>query len=181
MTRPPDAPKPAPHMTPTKPSTLILTAVLAGIVGWWMVGRFYGELPRLPWLPSLTLVLLAIAEATTARATRARIERKPGTEPPEPLVVARLAALAKASSLAGALLGGVYGGMLAWVFFQRDRLAAASDDLPVAAGGVLAAALLVAAALWLESACRVPDRPDDDDFDDDEFDDDANGRARTER
>jgi hypothetical protein len=149
-------------MVPTRPGNLALWALLAGVAGWVLASRFYGDLPRLPWLPALTVAVLAVVEAVTARVTRARIDRRPGTEPVEPLVVARLAALAKASSLTGALLAGGYGGLLIWVFRQRDRLAAASGDVPTAAACVLACGLLVAAALWLENACRVPDRPDDD-------------------
>jgi Protein of unknown function (DUF3180) len=164
-------------MRATKPSTLVLTALVAAVFGWLLVSRFYGELPQLPWLPAVTMLLLAIAEGMTARATKARIDRQPGTQPVEPLVVARLVALAKASSLAGALLGGVYAGLTVWVFLQRDRLAAASDDVPVAAAGVLAGALLVAAALWLEYACRIPSR-DDDDYESGRGDD-SGGQARS--
>lgn len=154
--------EPTPHLNPTRPSTLVAATVLAGLVGWLLVSRFAGEtLPRLTLLPSVTLILLAVGEAATARVTRQRIEHRPGTEPADPLVVARLAALAKASSLAGAILGGLYVGMLGWSFAQRDWLAAAADALPATAVGVVASALLVAAALWLENACRIPKGPDD--------------------
>jgi hypothetical protein len=148
---------PAPTMTPTRASTLLIAFVVATAVAWVLIGRFYGDIPRLPWLPLVTVILLAVAEGVTARATRNRIERKPGTEPVEPLVVARLAALAKASSLGGALFGGLYAGVFLFVLQQRDRLAAAAGDLPVAGGGVLACGVLVAAALWLEHACRIPE------------------------
>lgn len=153
--------EPTPTIAPTRPSTLMLGALLAAVVGWWVINRFYGELPPLPWLPAATLLVLAVIEAIAARTTKSRIDRKPGTEPVEPLVVARLAVLAKASSLAGAVLGGAYLGVLIWVFSQRDRLAAAANDVVPAGIGVLASVALVAAALWLESACRIPDRPDD--------------------
>lgn len=154
--------QPEPRLTPTKPSTLVISAALAALVGWWLISRFYGEmLPRLTWYSSITLFLLAGGEAIAARSTRARIERWPGTEPVEPLVVARLAALAKASSLAGAIFGGGYAGILGWAYFQRDWLAAASDAIPAVASGVVASALVVAAALWLENACRIPKGPDE--------------------
>lgn len=159
--------QPAPHLTPSKPSTLLVAAALAALVAWWLVSRYYGEmLPRLSLLPSLTLFVLAIGEGITARATKARIERRPGTEPIEPLFVARLAALAKASSLGGSIFAGFYGGLLGWAYFQRDWLDTAADAVPAAAAGTIASALLVAAGLWLESACRVPDQPDDDSDDD---------------
>jgi hypothetical protein len=138
-----------------------LTFVVVGLVSWGLVSRFYGELPPVPWLPLGTFSLLAVAEAVTARATQVRLDRRPGTSPIDPLLVARLAALSKASSLGGAVFGGVFGGVLLYVAGARDRLVAASDDLPIAAGGVLSCLLLVAAALWLERTCRIPDGPDE--------------------
>jgi hypothetical protein len=161
MTRPPGAPKPEPHLRPTKASTLVLTALLAAVVGWWLVSNFYGNVDQLPWLALATMLLLAIVEGVAAFAVKGRIERRPGTEPVDPLFAARLVALAKASSLGGSMVGGLYAGVFAWVFWQRNQLAAASEDVPVAAGGVLCAALLVGAALWLEYACRIPEGPDD--------------------
>jgi hypothetical protein len=155
--------EPQPHLTPTRPGTLFVAAGLALLAGSWLVSQFYGEmLPRLTLLPSITLVLLAVGEGVAARITRSRIERRPGTEPADPLVVARLAALAKASSLAGAMFGGAYAGVLGWAYFQRDWLAAAGDALPAAVAGTVSSALLIGAGLWLENACRIPKGPDDD-------------------
>ncbi|MDQ1646355.1 MAG: hypothetical protein QOJ50_2539 [Cryptosporangiaceae bacterium] len=159
-------PEPHPHLSPTKPSTLVLTALLAAVAGWWLVDHFYGAFGQLPWLALVTMVLLALVEGITARATKARIARKRGTEPMDPLLVARLAALAKASSLGGSLVGGLYAGVFTWVFMQRDLLAAAASDVPVAGGAVASAVLLVAAALWLEYSCRIPHDPNDDDLPD---------------
>ena len=68
--------------------------------------HWYFELPALPVLPALTLLALAIVEFVLAQQTRARIERKPGRPPVEPLAVARYVVLAKASSLAGAIFAG---------------------------------------------------------------------------
>jgi hypothetical protein len=42
--------------------------------------------------------------------------------------------------------------------FEPTRFA--RDAVPAAAGGVVASLLLVAAGLWLERSCRVPDQPD---------------------
>jgi hypothetical protein len=155
--------EPQPHLAPTKPGTLVAVAGLALLAGWWLVSQFYGEmLPRLTLLPSVTLILLALGEGVTARITRSRIERRPGTEPADPLVVARLAALAKASSIAGALFGGGYAGLSGWAYFHRDWLAVADDALPAAVAGTVSSVLLLGAGLWLENACRIPEGPDDD-------------------
>jgi hypothetical protein len=151
--------QPAPSLPPTRPSTLAGAFAVTVVVGWVLINRFYGDIPALPALPIVTLLLLALAEGLTARATKRRIDRRPGTDRIDPLVVARLAALAKASSLGGAIFGGLYTGVFLYVLQERARLAAASGDLPVAGGGVLACALLVGAALWLERACRIPEEP----------------------
>ncbi len=147
-------------MTPTRPGTLALVALLTLLVAFALVKRFYGEMPSLTWFPAFTLLLLAFVEVVSALSTKARIERRPETDPVEPLVVARYAALAKASSLGGALFGGAYAGLLTYLF-TAPHLTAAKDDLPEAIGGVIAAGALVAAALWLERACRIPEPPED--------------------
>ena len=74
--------------------------------------------------------------------------------------VARAAVLAKASSAGGAVLLGVYGGLLAWTLPRRDRLAASADDALVAALSAAACLGLVVSALALERACRRPDDRD---------------------
>jgi Protein of unknown function (DUF3180) len=99
-----------------------------------------------------------------AQNTAARVQRRPGALPVDVLAVARYAALAKASSLAGALFGGFSAGLLAWLALEPTK--AARDDVPAAIGGVAAAAVLIAAGLWLERSCRVPDQPDRKDEDD---------------
>jgi hypothetical protein len=80
-----------------------------------------------------------------------------------PLFVARLAVLAKASSLGGAIFAGAYGGVAAWALSERGRLAVADRNLAPSIAGVVGALGLVAAALLLERACRVPKEPDDED------------------
>jgi hypothetical protein len=154
-------------MTPTRPSTLVLSGVLAALCGFVLIGRVYGSIAALPWPPLATLLLLAVAEFVTALATRARIARRPGTRPVDPLVVVRLAALAKASSLVGALAAGVFLGTTGWLLMRRAELAAAGTDLPVSIGGVVAGLLLLIAGLLLERACRIPPHEEDPD---DEFD-----------
>ncbi|WP_279579248.1 DUF3180 domain-containing protein [Fodinicola feengrottensis] len=100
---------PKPSIGPTRPVTLLVTFVIAAIAAYVLVQRFYGDI-AVPTLPLATFALLAVIEALTARSTRARIARKPGTEPIPPLTAARLIVLAKASSIAGALFCGLYAG-----------------------------------------------------------------------
>ncbi len=158
MTTPP---APQPQLGPTNPSVLLVAGLAAAAAGWVLLSFFYARMPALPWLPTITVAALAVIEGVLAQNTRARIERRPGHGRVDPLAVARYAVLARASSLAGSLFAGFSAGLLAWLTLEPTR--AARDDVPAAVGGVVASLALVGAALWLEWACRVPDRPDGDD------------------
>jgi hypothetical protein len=149
-------------LRPTRIRDLAATAIVAGLLAYLLVRDYYGSLPAMPWTPSVALAGLAVLEGGMARATRSRIARRPGTKPVEPLVVARLVALAKATAVVGAVLIGAWAGVFAYTALARDRLAAAGRDAQVSAIGLLVALVLVAAALWLEQACRTPDPPEDD-------------------
>ncbi|TDC82331.1 DUF3180 domain-containing protein [Micromonospora sp. KC606] len=150
------------RMGPTRISTLVVAALAAAAVAWLLISAFYGDLGSgLPWLPVVTLAALAVLEAYAAVNTRSRIERRPGREPVNPLLVARFVVLAKASALAGAIFAGFYAGLTGWLLIEDTN--AAVNDRPAAGAGLLAAFALVAAALWLERACRVPEQEDDED------------------
>ena len=75
--------------------------------------------------------------------------------------MARYVVLAKASSPAGAIFAGLYGGVLLYLVANIGNTHA-RDDIPPTATGVVAALALVGAALWLERSCRVPKPPDED-------------------
>jgi hypothetical protein len=162
---PPRGPAPdRPRMGPTRPATLVVAGLGAAAVAWLLVSLFYYDMPPTPWSPTIVLFGLAVLEGYAALNTRARIERRPGRDPVDPFAVARFAVLAKASSVVGALFAGFFAGMTGWLLLERTR--AASEDLPAAIGGLVGAAALIAAALWLERSCRVPERPDDDEDED---------------
>lgn len=146
---------------PTRLRDLVLAAAITAVLAYVVVRAYYGDIPALPWTPSVALAGLAVFQGGAARSTRQRIARRPGTKPVEPLVVARLVALAKASAVVGAVLVGFWAGAFAYTFGARDRLAAAGRDAVVAGVGVAACALLVVAALWLENSCRTPEPPEE--------------------
>ena len=77
--------------------------------------------------------------------------------PVEPMLVARLAVLAQASAYVGAVFAGRLGRGAA---ARRPRRSAGcrppGATRVTAVIGVVCSAALVAAALWLESVCRVP-------------------------
>jgi uncharacterized protein DUF3180 len=140
-------------MTPTKARTLVLTALICAVGMWLLLRQVYSSLPPLPWSGVPALALLAVAETITGRNVRARLAGR-GTPIP-PIAVARIAALAKASSLAAALIGGLAAGFLIYVAGSLDKPAYRSDAL-VSGATLGAAVLLIAAALYLEQGCRVP-------------------------
>ena len=147
------------RMGPTRPATLVVAGLAAAALSWLLISVAYGSLPDLPWLPVVTLAGLAVLEGYAAVNTRGRIERRPGRDPVNPLMVARFVVLAKASALVGAIFTGGYAGLTGWLLVESTR--AATQDRPAALAGLVASAALVAAALWLERSCRVPERPDD--------------------
>jgi hypothetical protein len=141
-------------MKPTRARTLALTAAVCAVGMWLLLQQVYTSLPPLPWSGVPALGLLALAEAVCGRSVRARLRGR-GTPIP-PIAVARLAALAKASSLAAAFIGGLAAGFLIYVAGSLDKSPAYRSDAFASGATLGAAALLVAAALYLEYGCRVP-------------------------
>jgi hypothetical protein len=148
------------RMGPTRVASLVVAGLAAAAFAWLLISTFYANFPRLPWLPTVTVAGLAVLEGYAALNTRARLQRRPGHDPVNPLVVARFVVLAKASALAGAIFAGFCAGLLSWLLLEPTR--AAAQDVPPATAGLVASLALTAAALWLERTCRVPENPDQD-------------------
>jgi hypothetical protein len=145
---------------PTRVPVIAIILIAVAAVTWAVVRFLYTSLPPLPWTMVPSLLLLGLGELYTALVTRARIQRKPDTKPMDPLVAARLAALAKASSHAAAVLAGVFAGLAIYLASSLDK-PTPRHDFFVSGGTVLAAALLIGAAVFLEFSCRVPKGPED--------------------
>jgi hypothetical protein len=166
-------------MRPVRRLDLAVLALGLAVAAWLLVRAFYGHLPPLHWWLAVPVGVLAVGEALGARTLHARLAalrearaaRAPGARRPErpiaqvrpiePLLVARLVVLAQASAYVGAVFGGIWAGVLAYVGPSIGRLQAARNDALATALGVLCSAALVAAALWLESVCKVPPGEDD--------------------
>ncbi len=140
----------------------MLVAVLAAVATWAVLTAAYSSLPPLTWTGVPALLIAAGAEAWTGRDLRARIAGRPGARPAPPLFVARMVALAKASSQAAALLAGICAGFIIYL--------SGMTSAPIPRGDLINASLsfgaclvLLAAALFLEYCCRVPKNPDGDD------------------
>src|ERR1017187_2242424 len=150
-------------MQPTRPWFLLFIAAVIATATWLVVRATFAHLSPLPWTVVPALTLLAIGETLVGRNLRERLRGRPGGRPVQPMVIPRLAAFAKASSTAAAIFGGLALGVVGYAFGSRDKPVPRHDAL-AATATLLAALVLAVAALYLESACRAPDPPSDDDL-----------------
>ncbi len=144
-------------MRPTRLPVLVLAVLVAAAFGYLLAETAYSQIPPLPALAPVTLVLLAAALGALAYVVRGKVRgRRPVGRPMHAMQIARAAVLAKASSLGGALVAGIYGGIFLWTFARRGEVATYGDDARVSGLAAGAAVLIVVAALLLERACRTP-------------------------
>jgi hypothetical protein len=153
-----------PRLRPTNPASLVVGALAAAAVGWLIIAHDYGGFPAITWIPALLFAGLGLLEMIAAITTKARVDRKPGAAPVEPLTVMQYVILAKASSLAGAIFVGFFAAVVAWLLGQpRDTGSHTASDLPPSLGALIGGVVLLVGALLLERACRVPAQPDEED------------------
>lgn len=161
-------------MKPTRWVPLVAIAAIALAVGWVLVDlveRVSGRILGVPWLAAIGLWVLALGVLGWTILSRGRLRGGSGpaaaaTSGPggdhrrmPPLVAARTAALALAASRTGALIGGFYLGVALGLVGVSDT-PTGSASLAAALASVLACAVLIGSALWLERLCRL--RDDDD-------------------
>jgi Protein of unknown function (DUF3180) len=149
----------------TRPGTLAGVFVICAIAAWIAVRETFASLPLFPISTIPVLLALALGETFVARYVRNRLAGRGSAKPFAPIAVARLVALAKASSAAASVIGGLSAGFLIYVLGSLDKTIPARDAR-VAGITVACAVALVAAALYLERCCRAPKPPDDKDDDD---------------
>ena len=147
-------------MKPTRPWVLLLIVVLVAAVTWAVLTAVYTSLPPLTWTGVPALLIAAGIEAWAGRDLRARIQGKRGARPAPPLFVARIVALAKASSQTAALLAGICAGFMIYLSGMASA-PTPRGDLINASLSFGACLVLMAAALFLEYCCRVPSDGDD--------------------
>jgi hypothetical protein len=145
-------------MKPTRISTLVIIAVVCAAAGWLLLRAVYAKLPPLPWTGVPALLIAAFAEAWMGRDIKARIAGRPRSKPVEPLFVSRMVALAKASSVAAAIIAGLAAGFDLYLAGSLNASTPRQDAL-TAVITFVAAILLACAALYLEYCCRVPGDP----------------------
>ncbi|MFE6226674.1 MULTISPECIES: DUF3180 domain-containing protein [unclassified Streptomyces] len=136
--------------------------VAAGILSWGgaRLWNSVGTLPSVPLAAPVVLAVIAVVLTATALSLRARLkaqrERRPGAKGVEPLMAARAVVFGQASALVAALVAGLYGGVGVFLLGSLD-VPARRDQALYAAAAVAAAFAVIAAALFLERVCKLPE------------------------
>ncbi|MFD7444297.1 DUF3180 domain-containing protein [Streptomyces sp. NPDC059909] len=139
--------------------------VVAGVLSWGGARLWdsFGTLPSVPLAAPIVLAAIAAVLAATALSIRSRLraqrERRPGAKGVEPLMAARAVVFGQASALVAALVSGMYGGVGVFLLGSLD-IPARRDQAIYAAFSVLAGIAVVAAALFLERVCKLPEDED---------------------
>ncbi|MFC8273592.1 DUF3180 domain-containing protein [Streptomyces sp. NPDC057271] len=139
--------------------------VVAGILSWGAARLWdaVGTLPSVPLAAPIVLASIAVVLTATALSIRSRLkaqrERRPGAKGVEPLMAARAVVFGQASALVAALVAGMYGGTGVFLLGSLD-IPARRDQAIYAGFSVLAGLGVIAAALFLERVCKLPEDDD---------------------
>jgi hypothetical protein len=144
-------------MRPTTWGTLVLLVVFGAGLGFGVtqvLTEWAGSAPSVPVGAPITLACVAGLFVVADIVLRPRLRREPGTRPLHPLTAARVAMLAKAGCIGGAVVTGMYLGLIGYLL-----LGLTNDyrrHIMVVAGiSAVCAGLATVAAYVLERACRV--------------------------
>jgi hypothetical protein len=139
--------------------------VVAGVLSWAgaRLWNSIGTLPSVPLAAPIVLALIAAVLLSTALSLRARLkaqrERRPEAKGVDPLMAARAVVFGQASALVAALVSGMYGGAGVFLLESLD-IPARRDQAIYAAFSVLTGVAVIAAAIFLERVCRLPEDDD---------------------
>ncbi|MFB8776568.1 DUF3180 domain-containing protein [Streptomyces broussonetiae] len=146
---------------------LVGVFVVAGVLSWAgaRLWNSVGTLPSVPLAAPIVLALIAVVLLATALSLRARLraqrERRPGAKGVDPLMAARAVVFGQASALVAALVAGMYGGT--GVFLLESLDIPARRDQAIYAGLSVGASIgVIAAAIFLEHVCKLPEDDDND-------------------
>ena len=141
---------------------LVGVFVVAGILSWAgaRLWNSIGTLPSVPLAAPIVLALIAVVLLATALSLRGRFkaqrERRPEAKGVDPLMAARAVVFGQASALVAALVAGMYGGTGVFLLEQLD-IPARRDQAIYAGFSVVAGIAVIAAAIFLERVCRLPE------------------------
>lgn len=136
--------------------------IIAGVLSWAgaRLWNAVGTLPSVPLAAPIVLALIAVVLLSTAISIRARLkaqrERDPEAKGVDPLMAARAVVFGQASALVAALVAGMYGGTGVFLLEYLD-IPARRDQAIYAGFSVLAGLGVIAAAVFLERVCKLPD------------------------
>jgi hypothetical protein len=141
---------------PTSARLLAVLAVGAAALTVAVLAAVYLRLADpLPRSAPASVLVAGLLEGIVSLSVRARLSRRPGARAIAPLTVARLAALARASSVVAAVVFGVWAGVLATTLPRGSDPPVAGADSITAGLGLVSTVVLLIGALLLERACRV--------------------------
>lgn len=136
--------------------------IVAGVLSWAgaRLWNSIGTLPSVPLAAPVVLALIAVVLLATAISIRARLkaqrERRPEAKGVDPLMAARAVVFGHASALVAALVAGMYGGTGVFLLESLD-IPARRDQAIYAGFSVLAGIGVIAAAIFLERVCKLPE------------------------
>ena len=143
-------------MTHTRPLTMVMVAIIGGVMAWALEGILsaLGE-PVIvpPWSWGLGLALLGALVLAIAWPIRQRLHSASKRELLDPFYATRVVLLAKSTTVAGSLFMGVAVGV--GVFFLT-RPVVAEGTLWSSASALLGAILLMGSGLLAERWCTLP-------------------------
>jgi hypothetical protein len=141
--------------------------VVAGVLSWAgaRLWNSIGTLPSVPLAAPIVLALIAVVLLATALSIRTRLkaqrERRPEAKGVDPLMAARAVVFGHASALVAALVAGMYGGTGVFLLESLD-IPARRDQAVYAGFSVLAGIGVIAAAIFLERVCKLPEDDEND-------------------
>ncbi|GAA2533441.1 DUF3180 domain-containing protein [Streptomyces levis] len=136
--------------------------VVAGVLSWAgaRLWNSVGTLPSVPLAAPVVLALIAVVLLATALSLRSRLkaqrERRPDAKGVDPMMAARAVVFGHASALVAALVSGMYGGTGVFLLESLD-IPARRDQAIYAGFSVLAGIGVIAAAIFLERVCKLPE------------------------
>ena len=149
-------------MTKTVVSNLVFAGLVSAAAAFILVRRFYGMMPPAAVGASVTLWALAMVCFAMGRKIRSVVDnRKVGMDSSQmsPTSIAQWLVVGRASAWTGAIIGGAYLGMTAYVAMNLRLLDAAGDDFPGALASMAGGLALCAAGVYLERSCHAPPPP----------------------
>ncbi|MFC9505927.1 DUF3180 domain-containing protein [Streptomyces sp. NPDC057002] len=146
---------------------LVGVFVVAGVLSWAgaRLWNSVGTLPSVPLAAPIVLALIAVVLLATALSLRARLkaqrERQPDAKGVDPMMAARAVVFGHASALVAALVSGMYGGTGVFLLESLD-IPARRDQAIYAGFSVVAGIGVIAAAIFLERVCKLPEDDEND-------------------